>query len=413
MGILFMNRTDNPLRDYTVLSGTPMSTTATAIHTLMYRHGYTGIRLFACGVIAIAVTFSTTAVGAGVAATHVDLSPVGGAAGQQTEGQSQNQSGPAVEFANQTTNGSTVTVQSVTLSQPGFVAVHTSAYTDGLVGAAESVIAVSRYLPASQYRNLTLDISNAPPGNPHGLNRSRLNSSQRLTVTLTADTNANRRYDYMRSFSETDTLVTSNGSVVRDLARVHVPKPSPQTASVVFRNQTLQNHTLTVSKARLPRGGFVIVHNASYRWTGDAVRSAVALSRYLSPGTYTNVSLRVVPGALAQTQVVTVRPSLDTNDNQQYDFVRSGGFRDVAYETVNRSGVITVSARVRVPAPEHATSPVRSPTRTSSTSAAGDETSEGDNSPSDLETGLGSGIGGLLVILAVVGGLILVIRVVR
>ena len=379
----------------------------------MYRLGHTGITLSTCGMLAIAVLLTTTVMGAGVAAMPTDLSPVGGAAGQQTEGQSQNQSGPAVEFANQTTNGSTVTVQSVTLSQPGFVTVHTSAYTDDLVGAAESVIVVSRCLPAGQYRSLTLNVSNAPPGNPSGLNRSRLNGSQRLTVTLAADTNENRRYDYVRSFSETDSLVTSNGSVVRDSARVHVPTPPPQTASVVFRNQTLQNHTLTVSKVRLPRGGFVIAHNASYRQRGNAVTSAVALSRYLPPGTYTNVTLRVAPGAITRTQVVTVRPSLDTNVNQQYDFVRSDGFRDVAYETVNRSEVITASARVHVPVPERATSPVRSPRRIPSTPAAGNETSGGDGVPGGLETGLGSDVGGLLVILAVGGGLILVIRVIR
>jgi hypothetical protein len=271
----------------------------------------------------------------------------------QTGTQTQNASSATarVEFQNQTTNGSTVTVESVTLARPGYVALHTGAYAKGLAPADTTVIAVSQRLSAGTHRNLTINVSNAPPGTPPGLSQSQVNNTQTLAVAVYADTNGNHRYDYVRSYGENDTLVTNNGTPVRDAARVRVSSLPQPTASVVFGNQTLRNGTLVVQRARLPDGGFVVAHNASYQRGANPVTSVVGISKYLAPGNHTNVTLDVAPGALNQTQVVTVRPARDTNENRRYDFVRSGGFQDVAYEkrASNQSRVITASALVRVP----------------------------------------------------------------
>ena len=325
----------------------------------------------------------------------------------------------AVEFSNQTTNGSTVTVQSATLSQPGFIALHTNSYIDGLVGANESVIAVSQRLSAGTYRNVTINVSHAPPRNAPGLNQSQLNETQTLAVTVYGDTNDNKRLDSVRSFGENDTLVTANGSVVRDAARVRVPSPPRRTASVAFHNQTLQNDTLTVAKTRLPRGGFLIAHNETYRRTGDAVTSAVAISRYLPPGNYSNVTLSVRQGVLDESQIVTVRPSLGTNDNQQYDFVRSDGFQDVAYEnrTGNQSVVVTETAQVDVPSPETTVSQTQ-PETTASQTQSGTQaasTPAAASGGADGSSGLLGSLGfqeivGILVLLV---GAFLIVRAIR
>jgi hypothetical protein len=323
-------------------------------------------------IVAVVVAAPAMAAAAGGDAPAAEL---GGQPGQTQSGANTTQlnaSNATVEFSNQTTNDSTVTIQSVTLSQPGFVALHTSSYADGLVGANESMIAVSQRLSAGTHRNVTINVSHAPPGNAPGLNRSQLNETSTLVASIYGDINGNKRLDSVRSFGENDTLVTNNGSVVRDTARVRVPTPPRQTASVAFRNQTLQNDTLTVAQARLPRGGFLIAHNESYQRTGGAVTSAVAISRYLPPGNYSNVSLSVKQGALDESQIVTIRPSLDTNDNQQYDFVRSDGFQDVAYE--NRSGnqsiVVTETAQVIIPSSETAVSQTQPATTASQTDSA-------------------------------------------
>jgi membrane-bound metal-dependent hydrolase YbcI (DUF457 family) len=325
--------------------------------------------LLLAGIIAIVgIVLTSTPVGALAGAPSVQLVERVGA--QATTDTANNTS--TIEMANQSlsaANGSAVTVESVTLSEPGYVAIHGEGYATGPAPAESSVIAVSGRLPAGTHRNLTIDVSDAPAGNPPALNRSRINDSQTLAAVAYGDSNDNDQFDFIQSFGKNDTAILSNGSVVRDTARVTVPTPPERTASVTLRNQTLQNQNraLVVDRARLPDGGFVVVHNASYRVSGDALSSAVGLSEYLPPGNHTDVRVRLLPGALSESQVVTVRPARDTNGNQRYDYISSGGFRDVAYETLNHSATIGDTALVRVPNSRQTTPPTASSTPTTST----------------------------------------------
>ena len=387
----------------------PISSRRVSLSSLRANSTLGNTGLFAGGVVAIAVVLSLTVGGAAVAGMPADLSPVGAVDAQETPG-TQNDSGqnatttPTVEIRNQTSSGATVTIQRATLSQPGFVAIHTSSYADGLVGPNESIIAVSQRLSTGTHHNVTIDVSHAPPGNAPGLNRTQFNQTTTLVATVYGDTNRNERLDSVRSLGENDTLVTENDNVVRDAARVRVPTPPRRTASVTFRDQTPQNGTLTATKARLPRGGFLIAHNESYRRTGDALTSAVAISRYLPPGNHSSVTLSVKQGALDESQTVTIRPSLDTNNNQQYDYVTSDGFQDVAYETVNRSGTITDLAQVRVPASEQTPATARPPTSRSPSTPAADSNTGGPGSSIWI-------VG--IVVLGLAGGVILAVRRVR
>ncbi|HET7323324.1 MAG TPA: metal-dependent hydrolase [Halococcus sp.] len=297
-----------------------------------------------------------------------DTVKIGTNSSENATATSVNQSRASVGFQNQTTNGSTVTLKKVVLPKNGFVAIHTSEYTGGPAPAAYSVIAVSQHLPSGVHHNVTIDISHAPPNNPPGLNRTKLNHSQSLSAVVYRDSDDDHQFDFVSTYGENDSAFTKNGSVVHDSARVRVPEPEPQTASVIFRNQTLQNSTVVIEKARLPRGGFLVVLNESYQRTGDPLTSVVGSSRYLSPGNHTNVSIQLRPGAIGQTQVVTVMPSLDTNGDHRYDYVASSGFRDVAYETLNHSGIITDTALVRVPGSEQLT---RTPGQTTTVSVTG------------------------------------------
>jgi hypothetical protein len=374
----------------------------------------------------LSLTLSTPVVvasaGADGSAGNIELQPQREQPGSNTTQQNTSNTTSTVIFKNQTSNGSTVTIQSVTLSEPGYIAVHSSGYATGPAPAAYSIIAVSERLSAGHHQNVTINISNVPPGNPPGLNRSRLNTTQTLAVTIHKDTNGNQQFDFVQSAGGSDVAFAVNGDVVSDSARVRVPTPPPQTASVVFRNQTFQNNTLTVAKVQLPRGGFLVAHNASYRRTDNAVTSAVGLSRYLPPGNYTNVSVRVLPSALNETQVVTIRPSLDTNDNQQYDYVTSEGFQDVAYET--NSEVVVDSAVVRVPSSQQATSTstqtqtqtrtptfeMTTPTASATRSSTPPPQDGGDGSGSFISNLGTGGIVGILIIVVAIGGVILITR---
>src|SRR5699024_25462 len=163
----------------------------------------------------VGVLFAPAPAGLGV---PTDLSPVDVAAGQST-----NESNASVAFANQTSNGSNVTIESATLPEGGFIAIHDSGYTTGAESAESSVIATSKYLKSGEYTNVTIEVSNAPPGNYPGLNRSRLNSSSALTAMVHRDTDGNERMGYVRSLGENDTAYTTDEQPVADSAGVTVP----------------------------------------------------------------------------------------------------------------------------------------------------------------------------------------------
>ena len=233
--------------------------------------------LFGLGVLAFAAVFLVTAPGGGLVSAPASLIPVDVAAGQ-------NQTNATVEVANQTSNGSTGTIERATLPEGGFIAIHESAYIEGRAAADSSIIAASEPLDAGTHRNVTVEISNAPPANFPGMNRSRLNASQTVAAVAYQDTNGNRRFDFVRSVGKTDGAYTSRGGEVSDMAGITVPsseQPRP-TVSVTFTNQTIRNGTLVVEQARLPRGGFLVAHNESYQRTDDPMASAVSLSGYLT-----------------------------------------------------------------------------------------------------------------------------------
>jgi membrane-bound metal-dependent hydrolase YbcI (DUF457 family) len=302
--------------------------------------------LFAVGVgTLVLIAFTTAPVG--LVGVPGDLSPVDVAAGQ-----SANATNATVTFANQTTNGSNVTIESATLPDGGFIAIHSSGYTTGGASAQSSVIATSQYLSAGNYTNVTVNVSNAPPGNYPGLNRSRLNSSAPLTAMVHRDTNGNERMDFVASLGTNDTAYSgSEGRRVADSAGITAPtEPEPQ-ASVTVRNQTLQGDSLTVESARLPDGGFLVIHNDSYLPPESApLESAVGVTSYLEAGQHNGVSVPLLDGAVEEDQQLIVVPYRDTNNNQRYDYIASGGFQDVAYEnrTGNQSVVVNDTARAVV-----------------------------------------------------------------
>lgn len=372
--------------------------------------------LLGLGILALVVVIFATVAVIGFGGLTGDFSPIDVASAQST-----NQTEATITINNQTSNGSTVAIENATLPNGGFLVIHTSEYANDVAPADSSVIATSNYLSAGNYTNVTVSVSNAPPGNYPGLNRSQLNSSQTVGVTVYRDTNGNQRFDFVQSFGENDTAYTSDGQSVSNTAGISVPSAEEerQTASVTFNNQTLQNGTLVVDQARLPKGGFLVAHNESFQRTGDGLTSAVGLSAYLPPGNHTDIPLAILPAGLNQTQTVTVRPSLDTNDNQQYDYIRSDGLEDVAYETLNRSGTVTETAQVTVSSPvtaspqTHTEIRTKTKTKTETTTASSPTTTE-PVPPDDSPAGPLDSFGLVVVaILALIAGVIIVIRGLR
>lgn len=365
----------------------------------------------------------------------------GGSPGDLSEQPGQAQSGPntttqntssanaTVEFSNQMINGSTVTVKRVTLPTSGFVALDsTGPGEEGVI--EESTIAVSQRLAAGTHRNVTLRVNQSPPGGV--ANQTTLNSTGTYEAVLYRDSNNNSRFEFITSGRSADgPFVIESSSTARlasDSAGIIVrgsrgdPNATPTpTASVQFAAQRTNGSTVTVRSVTLPQGGFVIVHNESYLRPGtDPLRTAVGLSRYLSPGTHQNVSVRLVNGSVGQNQTLVAIPSRDTNGNQTYDYVRSDGFQDVPYTGGN--GAVTGKASVTVPSSAVSTS-TASPTPTTPTTTGSPSTTTADtpthsdtSGPATGEAGGSGSEGGswlsenallVAVVVLVVGGYLL------
>ena len=98
---------------------------------------------------------------------------------------------------------------------------------------------------------------------------------------------------------------------------------APASASVTFENQTAEENTVFVQEATLSEGGFVVIHNES--------GGVVGASEYLESGTSENVSIDVELADPRTQATLTAMAHLDTNDNQQLDFVSSEGAEDGPY----------------------------------------------------------------------------------
>ena len=119
---------------------------------------------------------------------------------------------PSVTFDDQTIpNGSsTVSVDSATLSNGGFVAIRSTPVVPDNGTAADSVVGVSEYLESGTSENIRVTL-NEP-----------VTKNQTLVATPHFDTNGDETYDFVTSDREADGPYTVNGSPVSDTASITV-----------------------------------------------------------------------------------------------------------------------------------------------------------------------------------------------
>ncbi|SEP74531.1 DUF7282 domain-containing protein [Natrinema salaciae] len=127
-----------------------------------------------------------------------------------------------------------------------------------------------------------------------------------------------------------------------------------QGAYVTFEDQTTEGETVVVENVSLASPGFVAIHDSSLL-TGNVVGSVIGVSTYLEAGTYDEVEITLDEpiGAAAnesleadgnessaEGETLIAMPHRDTNDNQTYDFVTSGGVDDVPFLTASGEPVV-------------------------------------------------------------------------
>jgi PGF-CTERM protein len=216
-----------------------------------------------------------------------------------------------VTASSQTTNGSTVTVDSVTLHDGGFVTIHDASVTEGAV--FESVRGTSAYLGPGTHQNVTVALD-AP-----------LRENATVVPMAHRDTDGDETYDFLTSEGADDgPYVAASGAVVTTAQATVTPE-----ATVSFSAQETDGETVVVDSVTMNTGGFVTIHDASLT-EGAVFESVRGTSAYLEPGTHEDVEVTLDRPVENDTTLITM-PHQDTDGDETYDFVSSEGADDAPY----------------------------------------------------------------------------------
>jgi len=218
-----------------------------------------------------------------------------------------------VTFDDQSSSGEAVLVTSASLPDGGFVTIHDDTVADDPVG---SVRGTSDYLEAgtSDNVNVTLD--------------DPIEETGQFFAMPHRDTNGNEVYDFVTSEGTEDApYFNGDDQIVLDGAQVSVEGPAE--ASVTFNDQTLEDDgSVVVASVSLSEGGFVTIHDDTVG--EDAIGSVVATSDYQDSGTTQELE---IDAGIEESGTYFAMPHLDTNGNENYDFVSSEGAEDGPYLT--------------------------------------------------------------------------------
>jgi hypothetical protein len=214
---------------------------------------------------------------------------------------------PTVSFADQTTTGDSVVVESVDSYQDAFVAIYNESPA---TAGPENVIGVAPAAADGPTEVALFDV----PGRT--FDRETLTESGTLWAVLHVDRYEDDQFDYLSSGQAIDRPFTDeNGAVIADSATVTVEDPDPEpgpNATVDFRDQVLfqiETDFVTVESATLRDGGFL----ALYAENGTLVDT----SDPLPSGTTDDVTFTVTE--LPQSQNATVVAYRDTDDDETAD----------------------------------------------------------------------------------------------
>ncbi|WP_439026618.1 DUF7282 domain-containing protein [Haloarchaeobius sp. DT45] len=244
-----------------------------------------------------------------------------GLAGVAAAGDGTTAADAAVQFTGQTSGGSTVVVDEVTLPEGGFVTIHDASLGDGKT--LESVRGTSEYLEAGTHENVTIHLDDT------------LSSDATLFAMAHQDTNGDRIYSFVADGGSTDGPYTAGGDIVMQSADVTVA------ATVSMADGPVTNDTVVVDRVELSEGGFVTVHDATVT-EGAVFESIRGTSQYLSAGVHENVRITLEKPLTENTTLVPMAHR-DTDGDRTYTFDTSEGEADGPY-TADGSAVVDTAA---------------------------------------------------------------------
>ncbi|NUE01678.1 hypothetical protein HUB97_04105 [Halorubraceae archaeon YAN] len=116
-----------------------------------------------------------------------------------------------IDFDDQDSDGTAVVVDSVTLSEGGFVAIHDE---------DDDIIGVSEYLNAGDHEDVSIELFDAVPG--ADFEQDELEEDTTLTAMAHLDTNDNEEFDFVEDDSEDTPYLDTDNDPIVDQAEITI-----------------------------------------------------------------------------------------------------------------------------------------------------------------------------------------------
>ncbi|MEF8822260.1 MAG: hypothetical protein V5A52_08275, partial [Halovenus sp.] len=209
------------------------------------------------------------------------LTPMAGVAGAQEQPAANIPDGAdaAVNFSDQTTTGTTVTVDAVNTTDGGFVVMHDESLLEGdVIG---SVVGVSGYLEPGLHENVTVTLFDVPG---QEFDRTELTENETLIAMAHQDSNGNETYDFVTTDGAEDGPYLVDDTPVTDSANVTIVEEPPTTGeSFTVANLTApavveQGDQVEVTATIENPNDVAYTQTVQYRFDGDVlVREEISL----------------------------------------------------------------------------------------------------------------------------------------
>ncbi|OYR49686.1 hypothetical protein DJ73_17435 [Halorubrum sp. Ea1] len=175
-----------------------------------------------------------------------------------------------VTFSDQPTDSTSVTVDSVNMSDGGFVVIHDDSLLEGDVTG--SVIGVSEYLEPGETENVSVTLFDGVPGAT--FNQTALTDNQTLIAMPHRDRNANETYDFVATNGSADGPYLANETAVTDAANVTVESTQTTGESFAVADLTAptvieQGDTLEVTATIENPNDAADTQTVEYRFNGN------------------------------------------------------------------------------------------------------------------------------------------------
>ncbi|WP_304447706.1 DUF7282 domain-containing protein [Halomarina ordinaria] len=148
------------------------------------------------------------------------------------------------------------------------------------------------------------------------------------TVTVDEDRNWGTTFDLTGVEAGSEFTATVSGSGVEETSVPALVREGRR-ASIDFSDQSSDGQNVTVDEVNLSTGGYVVIHDETYQ-NGEEISSVRGVSEYLRPGVHEDVEISL-ERPFEQGGDITAMAHLDTNENQEFDYVSSEGEQDTPY----------------------------------------------------------------------------------